>query len=278
MNHLENAPEAPRAPREPADGESGQAIVEAAIVMPAMVFLILTILQLTMVQHARIMTEYAAFCAARAGIVYNASGKAMHDAAELALLPTIARTDTFGALAPAVLTLGKENLRRGVTGVPLIRGKTLSPLPGDFNNADLTRHLKASGAAGKGEIDFDDVRSIAARPNQLQIELKYNYRMRIPFANRILHAIYMAGTLGSDLTGLKGWRGFDLSRPEGAVGVNPMLISAGAYAAKSADPDAVMIAAAAQLPGKAGSFYFPLKATYTMRMQSNAFKSNAADW
>ena len=68
--------------------EGGQALVEAAIVMPLMTFLILGVIQLVMVQHARIMTEYAAFTAARAGIVWNADPGIMQSAAIIALMPT----------------------------------------------------------------------------------------------------------------------------------------------------------------------------------------------
>lgn len=68
--------------------ESGQAVVESAIVIPLMVFLILGMIQLVMIQHARIMTEYAAFNAARAGIVWNADKIIMENAAIISLLPT----------------------------------------------------------------------------------------------------------------------------------------------------------------------------------------------
>jgi len=68
--------------------EAGQAMVESAIVIPLMVFLILGIVQLAMMQHARIMTEYAAFNAARAGIVWNADRIIMQNAALISLLPT----------------------------------------------------------------------------------------------------------------------------------------------------------------------------------------------
>jgi hypothetical protein len=66
----------------------GQALVEAAIVMPLMTFLILGVIQLVMVQHAKIMTEYAAFTAARAGIVWNADPGIMQSAAIISLMPT----------------------------------------------------------------------------------------------------------------------------------------------------------------------------------------------
>lgn len=74
--------------RSRARDESGQAMVESAIVIPLMVFLILGMIQLVMIQHARIMTEYAAFNAARAGIVWNADKIIMENAAIISLLPT----------------------------------------------------------------------------------------------------------------------------------------------------------------------------------------------
>lgn len=68
--------------------ERGQAVVESAIVIPLMTFLILGIVQLSMIQHARIMNEYAAFNAARAGIVWNADRFIMENAAIISLMPT----------------------------------------------------------------------------------------------------------------------------------------------------------------------------------------------
>jgi hypothetical protein len=77
-----------RARRRALREESGQAVVESALVIPLMTFLILGMIQLVMVQHARIMTEYAAFNAARAGIVWNADRVIMESAAIISLLPT----------------------------------------------------------------------------------------------------------------------------------------------------------------------------------------------
>jgi len=71
--------------------EEGQAMVESAIVIPLMVFLILGIIQLVMMQHAKIMTEYAAFNAARAGVVWNADRIIMENAAIISLMPTYER-------------------------------------------------------------------------------------------------------------------------------------------------------------------------------------------
>src|SRR5438105_930062 len=77
----------------------GQAAVESALVMPLMVFFVLGIVQLAMLQQAKLMTEYAAFQAARAGVVWNGNNERMHDAAIVALLPTLGRTDSFSDVA-----------------------------------------------------------------------------------------------------------------------------------------------------------------------------------
>jgi hypothetical protein len=245
--------------------ESGQAVVEAAIVLPAVIFLVLTILQLTMVQHARIMTEYAAFCAARAGIVYNADGRAMRRAAELALLPTMTRTDTFTEVGKAVVKLEVEKVERTVRRVPFVQGRTLSPLPGDLTPA-LTKHL------GSEEVDFDDLRAAASKANLLQIELQYNYEMRIPFANRILQAMHFASRANQ----LNRFGGYNMLKPTVELGT----VDTGVDATTAGLAVGAAREGAVGVNALAGKHYFPLKATYTMRMQSNVFPKNIqnASW
>ncbi len=83
--------------------ENGQVLVEAAIVMPLMVFFTLGIMQMTMMQQAKIMTDYAAYAAARSGVVNNADPDSMAAAANIAVLPTRARTNSLRTLATAYL-------------------------------------------------------------------------------------------------------------------------------------------------------------------------------
>src|SRR3954466_8849144 len=75
--------------------EDGQAVVEAALVLPAMIFLLLLTIQLTQLQRARILADYAAFAAARTGIVFNGDPGKVKDAATLAMLPSYGRTDNL---------------------------------------------------------------------------------------------------------------------------------------------------------------------------------------
>lgn len=239
--------------------ERGQVAVEAAIVLPAMTFLILTMLQLTMVQHARIMTEYAAYTAARTGIVMNANVEAMERAAAIALSPTYARTDERASLDRAIETiLPRESAERMSYGTRLVRVQVLNPTLADFGA--IARHLNHE------EIDFDDIRPAAARANQLQIRVRYMYRMSIPFANSILQNIWLA----SRLRVLDQWTGMLFTNPEmGGRSAQIATRERGSAALAEVQDGQAILAA-----GAVGRYYFPLQATYTMRMQSNPYRRN----
>src|SRR5207248_11354223 len=90
--------------------QEGQAVVEAAIVLPAIVFLLLPTIQLTQLQQARIMAEYAAFSAARSGIVLNGDPTKMQEAAIIAVLPTFGRTDNFTELGKTLVKFKAQDL------------------------------------------------------------------------------------------------------------------------------------------------------------------------
>lgn len=119
--------------------EEGQVLVESAIVMPLMVFFTLGIFQLTLIQHARIMTEYGAFCAARSGIVNNGSRHSMEAAANAAIFPTLTRVDSFGRFIGAYFAyMGRSLIQPIVAGAEEdLRGEIdgfLDGLP-EFGNA-----------------------------------------------------------------------------------------------------------------------------------------------
>ncbi len=80
-----------------ARSQSGQALVETAITMPLFVFLMLGLLQLSLMNQARYMAKYAAYKAARAGSIHNASRQKMENAALGVLMPFVGNAvyDTF---------------------------------------------------------------------------------------------------------------------------------------------------------------------------------------
>jgi TadE-like protein len=173
----------------PMGGESGQAVVEAAIVLPLCLVLILCTIQLAQLQQARVLLEYAAFNAARAGIVHDGENDAkgtagpMHDAAALSLLSNFGRTDGFAALTRTWVQFRAHETILTATRLPLLQVSVLNPRRADF--ARFGAHLDGQ------EIDFDDVRPQAADANLLSIDVRYLYELRIPFANKLIQSAWL---------------------------------------------------------------------------------------
>jgi hypothetical protein len=281
----------------------------------------LGIIQLTMLQQAKLMTEYAAYQAARAGIVWNGNNERMHDAAIVALLPTMGHTDTLEHVGETWLKhqLYDAALAQLSWGVPLgakainasnlvgfIRVDTVNPDYLSPFGGQISDIWKLRGGANWQELDFDgpdtypevpnletkiakffnlplpdDQEEVYRKSTVLQIRLRYWYEMRIPFANWVIFlawfasnadvALYgsidrsttthqnMLGKSGSVASlagkgkGIKVERGFDtVIKPE-------MMVLWG-----------LATGSIPLLSGIVGKrFFFPLSATYSMRMQSN---------
>jgi len=291
----------------------GQAMVESAIVIPLMTFLILGIVQLTMMQQARIMTEYAAFNAARAGIVWNADRIIMENAAIISLLPTfeglfkqsdlgnptqmLKRIVQRAALyqknrrLPQSIDLLKNGTDQIIDSLP-VGNKTKSKLgsqrdqllktaekkadkalrdaitkalgPGDDRLVSvkiLSPKLSDFGTRGR-EIRFDAFKNRDA--TRLTIEVQYLYMMRIPFANWVIHQAWLAARAGAQLYGAI-WRP-QLQR--GATG-----FSAGARGVPGGRYQSTLLRKLAALADQ-GIYMVPLRASYTMRMQSDPYRQS----
>lgn len=292
----------------------GQAMVESAIVIPLMTFMILGVLQLTMIQHARIMTEYAAFNAARAGIVWNADPWIMENAAIVSLLPTSERliddlTDPEKMVKKIVMrALLYQINRRLPEAVDMVRNGTdsiISNLPGGLqggatnirnsvvnsaaNWADQTLQGAIRSALGgkdirmvqveivnpkqsdfdllgrKTEEDFDNLRGGAAfrRKTRLSIQVRYLYMMRIPFANWIIHQAWRAHRAGVQLYGAVHHATEEQTKSS--------LFSKGGPSPELDDVPTNLESVLAAM-AKEGVYMVPLRATYTMRMQSNPYR------
>jgi len=245
-------------------GEDGQAVVEAAIVLPAMVFLLLLALQLTQLQQARILAEYAAFAAARAGIVMDGDPARMKQAATLAVLSGSGQFDGVSAIARTFLRLQAEDAVLRPFGLEQVRVYVHNPVAPDF--ARWGRHLDGQ------EIDFDDVRPGATEATLLSLQIRWLYELKVPFANRMIQAIWVAAKSGL----LQSWRGWDLTGPRLGSQTGPDAIAtshalAAGIAVPDGTPEGIPIAALAAA-ARAGRYYLPVQAFYTMRMQSNPYR------
>ena len=300
-------------------------MVESAIVIPLMTFMILGVLQLAMVQHARIMTEYAAFNAARAGIVWNADPWIMENAAIISLLPTSDKlmdesdlnnpvqmvkkivmrallyqinrklpqavdmvqngTDALISKLPGGLQGGASSIRDqllssaagwadqalqsavksalGGSDLTMVKVQILSPTMGDFG----TVYAAGTGAGSNFEIDFDTVRAGSAwrQSTRLSIEVRYLYMMRIPFANWIIHQAWRAHRAGVRLYGAVHAAHTDSAQSSifsQKIGGRNQIISG-----MPTNLETVLGNLAS-----AGVYLVPLRAQYTMRMQSNPYR------
>lgn len=204
--------------------------------MPLMVFFTLGIVQLAMVQQARLMTEYATYQAARAGAVWNGSNERMHDAAVMALLPTMGRTDDWATLAAtwqkhAAYDAQLKGLPWGVAKTH-VNGQSLTGwLRIDTITPSLLRNpysawKVASSGTSWTELDFDGVQTYPESPaleahiakffdlqkpdpdevryreaTLLQIRLRYWYEMKVPFANQVIFLAWYAANADVALYG-----------------------------------------------------------------------------
>jgi hypothetical protein len=289
-------------------------MIESAIVIPLMTFLILGVLQLAMIQHARIMTEYAAFNAARAGIVWNADPWIMENAAIVSLLPTYENLgkdagmhDPMAMIKRIVMRALLYQVNRQLpAAVDLIRNGTdqvIQQLPDAIQGtagsmrdsllgageswADNALRGLITGALGNNDLrmiqvnilnpklgdlplrnteqDFDDVLAGESfvKKTRLSISVRYLYMMRIPFANWIMHQSWRAYRAGTKLYGAvynaHGNSADDSMFSKGGHGLN-------------IGPGPRQLDRALGELAKKGIYLLPLRAQYTMRMQSNPYR------
>ncbi|MFL5347534.1 MAG: TadE/TadG family type IV pilus assembly protein [Hyalangium sp.] len=227
-------------------GESGQAAVESAIILPLFVFLLLGVLQLGLMHQARLMTKYAAYKAVRAGAINNAKKSVMENEALAVMLPLVSEGRRGGEYIQTINsasdfttkwnTPGVQGNRMPDTGLQYVEVVTCGPTTAE------------AGGGSSGEMDFDDPQVAASddwqgnNRTKLRIQVTFNYRMPIPFANWVIFKAAMNREI-------------------------PMLMRMG-KPTKNWGFDNKYEAAASS-----GAYVLPIRAAYTMRMQSNIYLS-----
>src|SRR3954468_7358872 len=98
----------------------GQALVEAVLTLPLTVFLVLGSIQIFLMQQARLMADYAAMRAARAGSVNFGDCRSMTHAALGAVVATFSKSDTPADLAASFAKVSNNDYG-GTTGSNLNR-------------------------------------------------------------------------------------------------------------------------------------------------------------
>lgn len=234
--------------RREGSSESGQAVVETAIVMPLFVFLLLGILQLGLMHQARLLTKYAAYKAVRAGALHNARIDVMERAALAVLMPMLSRDIGGVEQIKPVLSDADYREKRLWSGIR----NNLIPESGSLKYAEVTIcNPVQEQMMGRNELDFDDPDVAASsdwrdsQRTKLVVQVTFNYRMPIPFANMIIHRI----ASGQEVAWI-------MRMGEGTV-----------LPARNDEY--------ARLAREQKLYVLPIRANYAMRMQSNIYVTRA---
>jgi hypothetical protein len=238
--------------------QSGQAAVESAIVLPLFVFLILGTLQLGLMHQARLLTKYAAYKAVRAGSLHNASKGKMEKVALAVLLPMISQPGRKG---------GNEYIR------PVGSAEDFHSKWGELVTNQMQDGLKYAEVIVCGptkqevqssgrELDFDDPAFSTgsnwkdSQRTKLRVQVTFNYRMPIPFADWVIYQVVRGRKV------YEGLRMDDVNEGKEREGVNQRK-----FGGKRTGEGPYEQAAAQSV------YIMPIRATYTMRMQSNFYLS-----
>ena len=229
-------------------------MVEAVLTLPLIVFLILGTLQLFLMLQARLLTQYAAYRAVRAGSLNRGSCRAMMHSAIVNLLPTLERTDDPKSLADAFIEhSNNRHSHNGYTGhmVEIVRE---GPLP------DMVRSL-----GSQEDLEFD--LPSQGPPRTLEIRLLYWYYMKLPFANWTMSKLFLAHY------GLRSFSGYSplmpLKKDAWQQGANQGQLDMRPW--PGGNVGATMRGAA-----NGGHYVFPIIVTSAMRMMTPALKARFA--
>lgn len=224
--------------------ERGQAAVESALVLPLTIFLVLGSLQLFMMFQARVMAEYAAFRATRAGSVNHGDCEAMNHAALAALLPTLRTTTNADELSTAFGAVKDNRFGDGYT--TSVTGIENEEVVWIFRESPLASDIP----------DMED-RAFDARfsePMQLRVRLVYWYPMRIPFADWV---IYRAAAASMGVAHY--------------AAQNPLMVAGKAdWRQESSDVLTGEVLSRVSSNVSSRKYLFPIQASHTMRMMTPA--------
>ncbi|WNG32793.1 pilus assembly protein [Archangium violaceum] len=250
----------------PQGRESGQAAVEAALTLPLVIFLVLGTLQLFMMLQGRIIAEYAAFEAVRAGSRNHGNCVPMVHAALAGLLPSVTPYLGNGGGNPAEKLAEAWAARIGSN--PAQPDPKYVPKRGFDVRHDgpifwLVRESPRGAALafdGQEDPEFDLPKGDGSEAMRLEVRLIYWYRLRIPFADWVISRMTLAHM---------GLKNYDA--------VNP-LMPADVKAGWKQEPGTVVNLDPLirdELLSRVNSrqYVFPIQATYGMRMMTPVRKA-----
>jgi hypothetical protein len=170
--------------------------VESALTLPLTVFLILGTIQLFMMLQGRIMAEYAAFEAVRAGSRHHGDCKPMVHAALAALLPNVVsymgEGTSGGSPAEKLAQAWRDRLQAPNSPQPKTRYK--KGIDGNHTGPIvwLVREKPLVDEVPDPEDPNFDAPSGTGGGMRLEVRLVYWFALRIPFADWVMTRMFAA--------------------------------------------------------------------------------------
>ncbi len=279
--------------------------METVIVVPFMLFVFLCLLQLMLIAHARVMLDYAAFNAARAGVVHNGNPTVMRNAALVSMLPVFGPVDTP---EKAIRTWGEvkawaaigdvvdsgthlvESFLNSVTGknfngifpnVSVVSVDIMNPAPEDFED-----HFDDNSPT-PDEIDFDLAARLdhpdaeALRKTKLTIRVQWLFWLRVPLAKQTIFYLYMARSFLTAQLQKADWRNWYMINAKNGEAI-AKTIDKTDFAAidptewpngwRASVRDQLMFQGLKRLPDATDEYLMPIYTTHSMPMESNLYK------
>jgi len=163
--------------------EKGAAAAEAAITIMTFLIVILGIIQITLAINAKLLLNYAAYCAARAGIVHNGDQATMERAVAVAMAPLFARANGKAGLA-AGYAEALLYLNSGMKFLPgFMQVERLAPNDNRFKSSYDKRFFPEYAKYGDAPKGNDLAK---LNDNLLTVKVTYNFPLSIPVIKQIL--------------------------------------------------------------------------------------------
>lgn len=235
--------------------------MEAALTLPLTIFLILGTIQLFMMLQGRIMAEYAAFEAVRAGSRHHGNCEMMMQAGLAALLPNVVSymgKGTSGGSPSEKLASAFRARYQGGDAKFVAMDYTKSSFGGASLAGEsifwLARPLPTNVPSPE-DSDFDaPVQNGGGM--RLEARIIYWFPLRIPFADWVMTRMFMAHF---------GLQAYNATNP-----LNPAEKAAGWDATGSPPNLDALVRSKYQSMAGAQQYVFPIQATYGMRMMTPA--------
>ena len=244
-----------------------------------MVFIILGTLQMFMLMQGRILAQYAAFRAVRVGSTNHGNCERMTHAAILSVIPAIEPfmgdrySGTPGARLAQVFSKFRDNSYAGQLKVSF--GGNETDYTGDI--VWIARRTKAEDGLDAAEVrafpqgqdtEFDQPFDAAGNPKdpmRLNVRMIFWFPMKIPFANWVMTAMFLANFRLQNYTAQNPWMLTQTAQWDGSE-------------APAIDLDRGLdIANEMQTRAGRREYVFPIEANYSMRMMTPAKAANFAD-